>query len=782
MNFGSGKNKRAMDSMRKGEVNELGSALGDPSVMGDDKQRREVLKRVIGYTTMGIDTSKLFPKMIMAASTKDVVQKKMVYQYISTYAKQKQDLAMLTINTLRKDCTDDSPVIRGLALRTFTSLRLPNITEHIIPILKQRLKDPAAYVRKTAVVSCLKIYHLSHQTFENEKLSNIIHNLTKDNDPTVAINALMILNELYQLQSKEFEMDRSLAIRYLNRHEQFNEWQLCYLLEMLLCFTPKNDQEAIQILNMLDSKLKNANSAVVLATTKVFLHVTENIPHINQQVYIRLRDPLITIMATSNNEIAFACLHHMKLMALREPSTFQGCHRDFYCRYNDPSYVKELKLKMLTLISNAENCDEVMDELSEYVSENDRETSRVSIQSIGEIAVNVPEAAEKAINHLLDFLDFEVDYIRAQTFVVLKDIVRKYEDQEYCKTFLPYITKYGRSIQDNESKIAFVWLLGEYGDIIRTSPYIMENYIDRFEDEEDVVQLEILSAAVKLFFKRPPEMQKMLGRLLADAIEGEYSVDVCERAAFFYRCLKADPREARHVLAAKKKLISSFTEESSLLLDRLFEEFNTLSVIYEQPSDRFVSQENDASIASDDDGDDYEQNEEYENISDANATYQQSSEASSSDAGMGMKSSLLKSNQDSSLIQFGSNASNSVNEVEDDGLELAEEVHLPANQFQQKWGSLSVATQEQVSLLEQPNADRVIEMFDDFYIRSMAKGDMGGTLRFFFYAKREGGNSYFLLEVKIDLNGNAAYTIKADEPDAAEEFGAIVQVVLREMF
>ena len=54
-----------MTPEKKGEINELRAALSDPSIDRDDARKREVLTRVIGYMTMGLDTSKLFHNMIM---------------------------------------------------------------------------------------------------------------------------------------------------------------------------------------------------------------------------------------------------------------------------------------------------------------------------------------------------------------------------------------------------------------------------------------------------------------------------------------------------------------------------------------------------------------------------------------------------------------------------------------------------------------------------------------------------------------------------------------------
>jgi len=55
--------------------------------------------------------------------------------------------------------------------------------------------------------------------------------------------------------------------------------------------------------------------------------------------------------------------------------------------------------------------------------------------------------------------------------------------------------------------------------------------------------MELLSATTKLFFKRPPEVHKMLGRLFHVAISETSQIDVRERALLYYRLLKADVDE-----------------------------------------------------------------------------------------------------------------------------------------------------------------------------------------------------------------------------------------------
>lgn len=84
--------------------------------------------------TIGIDMSSLFMLVMTAgmSNAEDVVLKKMLYLFICTYAQSNPDLTLLTINLLNKDCKDQDPTIRGLALRSLCSLRVANLIEYIV--------------------------------------------------------------------------------------------------------------------------------------------------------------------------------------------------------------------------------------------------------------------------------------------------------------------------------------------------------------------------------------------------------------------------------------------------------------------------------------------------------------------------------------------------------------------------------------------------------------------------------------------------------------------------
>lgn len=136
-------------------------------------------------------------------------------------------------------------------------------------------------------------------------------------------------------------------------------------------------------------------------------------------------------------------------------------------------------------------------------------------------------------------------------------------------------------------------MLGEFGEQLPEAPYLLETFVDTIEEQESLaVRRSLLTAAVKLFIKRPPECQRMLGRLLAYEINEETNMDVRDRAMFYYRLLRSGAEHVRRVVLPSAATVDRFTDDDAVpeQKDRLFEEFNSLAVVYGQPPELFVTQ------------------------------------------------------------------------------------------------------------------------------------------------------------------------------------------------
>jgi AP-4 complex subunit beta-1 len=218
-----------------------------------------------------------------------------------------------------------------------------------------------------------------------------------------------------------------------------------------------------------------------------------------------------------------------------------SCH-SYLFSYNDPSCVKSLKVDILVQVATEANQASIMAELTEYVSDVDPDLARQAIRAIAKVGIHLPSAVDAAIGALLGLLELRTNYVTSHVCMMLKDILRKYPDR--YEEVVPAVEKCLRDVDEPEGKAAVVWIIGEYGDLIATAPYLLEPLIDTYADEASAtVRLELLTAAMKLFFKRPPEMQKMLGRLLQVAVGDVTNIDVRDRALLYYRLLQLDVHE-----------------------------------------------------------------------------------------------------------------------------------------------------------------------------------------------------------------------------------------------
>ncbi|KAL2517683.1 Beta-adaptin-like protein A [Abeliophyllum distichum] len=587
----------------KGEVSDVKMQLrqlaGSRSP-GTDDAKRELFKKVISYMTIGIDVSSVFSEMVMCSATSDIVLKKMCYLYVGNYAKYNPDLALLTINFLQRDCKDEDPMIRGLALRSLCSLRVANLVEYLVGPLGTGLKDGNSYVRMVAAIGVLKLYHISASTCMDADFPAMLkHLMLNDKDAQVVANCLTSLQEIWGLEASTSEeaareretlLSKPVIYYFLNRIKEFSEWAQCIVLDLVAKYVPSDSNEIFDVMNLLEDRLQHANGAVVLATIKMFLQLTLSMTDVHQQVYERIKAPLLTLVSSGSPEQSYAVLSHLHLLVMRAPFIFSSDYKHFYCQYNEPFYVKKLKLEMLTAVANESNTYDIVTELCEYAANVDIPMARESIRAVGKIALQQYDV-NAIVDRLLQFLEMEKEHVTAETLVLVKDLLRKYPQWSHdCIAVVGNISS--KNVQEPKAKAALIWMLGEYAQDMQDAPYILESLIENWDEEHSAeVRLHLLTAIMKCFLRRPPETQKALGAALAAGL-ADFHQDVHDRALFYYRLLKYNVTVAERVVDPPKQAVSVFADtQSSEIKDRIFDEFNSLSVVYQKPSYMFTDKE-----------------------------------------------------------------------------------------------------------------------------------------------------------------------------------------------
>jgi len=136
-----------------------------------------------------------------------------------------------------------------------------------------------------------------------------------------------------------------------------------------------------------------------------------------------------------------------------------------------------------------------------------------------------------------------------------------------------------------------IWIIGEYAERIENADELLETFLETFPDETSEVQLQLITAAVKLFLVKPTELaQKMIQLVLSAATSEADNPDLRDRAFVYWRLLSTDPDAAKEVVLSQKPVISDDTNNlEPLLLDNLLSQMSTLASVYHKPAGTFVN-------------------------------------------------------------------------------------------------------------------------------------------------------------------------------------------------
>lgn len=173
-------------------------------------------------------------------------------------------------------------------------------------------------------------------------------------------------------------------------------------------------------------------------------------------------------------------MRNIDLLLQKQPDILSKELRVFFCKYNDPPYVKFQKLEIMVRIANEKNVDQFLSELKEYALEVDMDFVRRAVRAIGQVAIKIESACEKCVNTLLDLINTKVNYIVQEAIVVIKDIFRKYPGYE---GIIPTLCKCIDDLDEPNARAALIWIVGEYAEKISNAGDILASFVDGFSEE-----------------------------------------------------------------------------------------------------------------------------------------------------------------------------------------------------------------------------------------------------------------------------------------------------------
>lgn len=255
----------------------------------------------------------LFPHIVKNISTKNPELKKLIYLYLSHYADQEQDMALLPVATLQKSLKSPNPLMRSSALKVLTSMRLSILSAILMATLRNSVNDLSPYVRKTVAHSIMKIHRIEPDA--RADLIEYIERLFNDKNSMVLSSAVatfeVVCPERLDLVHKNYR-------RFCFILADCNEWGQTLLIKLLMRYllnayeqlksgklTDYNPSEHDPKILLRSAKplVHSNNAAVVMAVVKLFIAIANH-----NEVRSTITRPLIRLLHT-HREIELVVLN-----------------------------------------------------------------------------------------------------------------------------------------------------------------------------------------------------------------------------------------------------------------------------------------------------------------------------------------------------------------------------------------------------------------------------------------------------------------------------------------
>lgn len=517
-----------------------------------DGLKLEAMKRIIGMVAKGRDASDLFPAVVKNVVSKNIEVKKLVYVYLVRYAEDQQDLALLSISTFQRALKDPNQLIRASALRVLSSIRVAMIVPIVMLAIKDSASDMSPYVRKTAAHAIPKLYSLDPE--QKDELICVLEKLLSDKTTLVVGSAVMAFEEVCP---ERIDLIHKNYRKLCNLLVDVDEWGQIVIVNMLTRYArtqfinpnlneieeeeersfyesdsdssslkkPKFTLDIDHRLLLRNTKplLQSRNASVVMSVAQLYHHAAPR-----SEVIVAAK-ALIRLLR-SHREVQSVVLHCIASISITRKGMFEPFLKSFFVRTSDPTHIKLLKLDILTNLATEMSISVILREFQTYISSSDKEFVGASIQAIGRCASNIKGVTDTCLNGLVSLLSNRDEAVVAESVVVIKKLLQTQPNEH--KEIIAHMAKLMDFITVPQARASILWLLGEYSDRVpKIAPDVLRKMAKTFINEQDIVKLQTLNLAVKLYLNNPGQT-KSFCQYVFQLAKYDQNYDIRDRARF----------------------------------------------------------------------------------------------------------------------------------------------------------------------------------------------------------------------------------------------------------
>uniref|UniRef100_A0A8C8BK64 AP-3 complex subunit beta n=1 Tax=Otus sunia TaxID=257818 RepID=A0A8C8BK64_9STRI len=529
----------------------------------------------------GKNASDLFPAVVKNVACKNIEVKKLVYVYLVRYAEEQQDLALLSISTFQRGLKDPNQLIRASALRVLSSIRVPIIVPIMMLAIKEAASDMSPYVRKTAAHAIPKLYSLDSD--QKDQLIEVIEKLLADKTTLVAGSVVMAFEEVCP---ERIDLIHKNYRKLCNLLIDVEEWGQVVIINMLTRYARTQFLSPNQNVSVGTSGCpRSVSSQVVMAVAQLYFHLAP-------KAEVGVIAKALVRLLRSHSEVQYVVLQNVATMSIKRRGMFEPYLKSFYIRSTDPTQIKILKLEVLTNLANETNISTILREFQTYIRSMDKDFVAATIQAIGRCATNIGKVRDTCLNGLVQLLSNRDELVVAESVVVIKKLLQMQPAQH--SEIIKHMAKLTDNIQVPMARASILWLIGEYCEHVpKIAPDVLRKMAKSFTNEEDIVKLQVINLAAKLYLTNSKQ-SKLLTQYVLNLAKYDQNYDIRDRARFIRQLIVPTEKSgalnkyAKKLFLAQKPapiLESSFKDRDHFQLGSLSHLLNAKAVGYQELPD-----------------------------------------------------------------------------------------------------------------------------------------------------------------------------------------------------
>ncbi|XP_051238085.1 AP-3 complex subunit beta-2 isoform X2 [Dicentrarchus labrax] len=559
-----------------------------------DSLKLEAMKRIVAMIARGKNASDLFPAVVKNVACKNIEVKKLVYVYLVRYAEEQQDLALLSISTFQRGLKDPNQLIRASALRVLSSIRVTIIVPIMMLAIKEAASDMSPYVRKTAAHAIPKLYSLDPE--QKDQLIEVIEKLLADKTTLVAGSVVMAFEEVCP---ERIDLIHKNYRKLCNLLIDVEEWGQVVIINMLTRYArtqflnPNINESLLEegsggdktfygsdedededeeekeknaeapamakrkpyvmdpdhrlLLRNTKPLLQSRNAAVVMAVAQLYFHLAP-------KAEVGVIAKALVRLLRSHSEVQYVVLQNVATMTIKRRGMFEPYLKSFYIRSTDPTQIKVLKLEVLTNLANETNISTILREFQTYIKSMDKDFVAATIQAIGRCATNIGEVRDTCLNGLVQLLSNRDELVVAESVVVIKKLLQMQPEKH--SDIIKHMAKLTDNIQVPMARASILWLIGEYCEHVpKIAPDVLRKMAKSFTNEEDIVKLQIINLAAKLYLTNSKQT-KLLTQYVLNLAKYDQNYDIRDRARFIRQLIVPTEKSGALSKYAKKLFLA----------------------------------------------------------------------------------------------------------------------------------------------------------------------------------------------------------------------------------